>query len=110
MELRWLRMRVRVDRLPDHGHAQGQVSASFRFARVARCAPRLDSEFKESRHIATGTRLRLLRLLCLLGPHVPAGSAIEPLDRSHRLAPFEVFTAAATTALLWRRQACGLQS
>src|SRR4029453_1544537 len=55
----------------------------------------------------TGTRLRLLRLSGWLGPHVPAGSAIEPLDRSHRLAPFEVCTAAASTELLWRRrQAC----
>ena len=33
---------------------------------------------------------------------MPAGSAIEPLDRSHRLAPFEVFTTAASTELLWR--------
>jgi len=41
---------------------------------------------------------------------MPAGSAIEPLDRSHRLAPFEVFTTAASTELLWRRQACGLRS
>jgi len=41
---------------------------------------------------------------------MPAGSAIEPLDRSHRLAPFEVFTTAASTKLLWRRQASGLRS
>jgi len=41
---------------------------------------------------------------------MPAGSAIEPLDRSRRLAPFEVFTAAASTRLLWRRQAYGLRS
>jgi hypothetical protein len=44
------------------------------------------------------------------GPHMPAGSAIEPPDRSHRFAPFEVFTAAASTERLWRRQACGSRS
>jgi hypothetical protein len=43
--------------------------------------------------------LKALRLCCWLGPHMPAGSAIEPLDRSHRLAPFEVFTTAASTEL-----------
>jgi len=41
---------------------------------------------------------------------MPAATAIEPLDRSHRRARFEVFTAAASTALFWRRQGCGLRS
>jgi hypothetical protein len=63
-------------------------------------------------HAATHTTTRikgLLPLFCWLGPHLPAGSAIEPLDRSHRLAPFEVFTPAGFTELLWRgrRAGCG---
>jgi hypothetical protein len=50
-----------------------------------------------------GSRPRPLRLGRWLCPHMPAGAAIEPLDRSHRLAAIEVFTTAASTELLWRR-------
>jgi hypothetical protein len=45
-----------------------------------------------------------------LGPHMPAGTAIEPPDRSNRLATLEALAAAAPTKPLWGRQACGSRS
>ena len=56
-----------------------------------------------SRGVTLVARPRPLPLCRWLCPHMPAGAAIEPLDRSHRLATFEVFTTAASTELLRRR-------